>query len=140
MAKNPADVARKWQRGLGSAGESVRAGVQAVSRNPAELAAAAQDRYVAGVQRAVDSGKFRRGLGRVTLQSWQQAMVDKGIPRMSSGATAALPKVERFLAEWLPYMDQLKQRLQSMPRGGPEENKARMLAAFDHNASFRRSG
>src|SRR5262245_1546875 len=100
--KNAADVARKWASRLGAAGESIRQGVQGVTVNPAERAAARQDAYVAGVQRAVADGRYVRGLRRVTLQSWQDAMLSKGLPRVASGATAALPKVQNFLEKWLP--------------------------------------
>ncbi len=138
MARNTSEVARKWQRNLAASGESARAGVAAVSRNPAEAAAAREDAYVNGVQRAVSNGKWRRGLQRVTLADWQRAMTEKGIPRMGQGAQSALPKVENFLSAWLPHMDALKQKLANMPRGDIEANKARMLAAVDHAASFRR--
>lgn len=139
MGKNPTDVARKWQRNMAGSTDSVRQGVAAVTRNPAELAAAREDAYVQGVQRAVANGKWRRGLQNTSLADWQRAMTEKGIARMGAGATAAVPKVEKFMGQWLPHMDALKQKLASMPRGDIEQNKARMIAAVDHAASFRRS-
>lgn len=135
--KSPDQVARKWASRLGQASEAIKQGVQATTVNPAERAAAAQDRYVSGVQRAVATGKYQRGLRRVSLQSWQDAMINKGLPRVASGATAALPKVTAFLEKWLPYEEQLKQKLQSMPRGDLQQNIARMVTAVEHNAAFR---
>lgn len=139
MARNPQEVARKWQRNLASSAESARAGVASVTRNPAEAAAAREDAYVSGVQRAAATGKWRRGLQRTTLADWQRSMTEKGIPRMAQGAQSALPKMESFMSAWLPHMDALKQKLANSPRGDIEANKARMLLAVDHAAQFRRT-
>ena len=138
--KNPADVARKWAQRLGSASDSIRQGVNAVQTNPAERAAARQDAYIAGVQRAVSDGRYARGLRRVTLQSWQEAMLNKGLPRISSGATAAVPKMQAFLEKFLPHQEALKTKLASMPRGDLQQNIARMVMAVEHNSQFRYSG
>jgi hypothetical protein len=134
--KNPQDVANKWSKNLGQAVDSIKAGVNAVQVSPMQLAAAQQDAYLSGIQNAVSSGKWQRGLGRVSLQSWQQSMLNKGLQRISSGAAAAVPKMAAFQSQWLPYMDQLQQKLTSMPRGSAEANRARMNAAFDWNRSF----
>ena len=139
MAKNPTEVAAKWHRNLASSTESIRQGVAGVTRSPTEAAAAQQGAYQQGVQRAIDSGKWRRGLQAVSLQDWQRAMLDKGLQRVATGAASAKPKMESFMGQWLPHMDGLKSKLQSMPRGDLEQNKARMLAAVDHAASFRKT-
>jgi hypothetical protein len=138
MAKNPSDVAKKWQRNLAGASESIRLGVNAITESPTEKAARRQDAYISGVQRAAASGKWARGLRRVSAADWQRAMIDKGIQRIASGASTATPKVEQFMGQWLPYMDQLRSKLASMPRGDIEQNKARMIAAVDHAAAFTR--
>lgn len=135
--KNAADVAKKWARNLSASTESIKNGVQNVTVNPAERAAARQDAYVAGVQAAVASGKYKRGLGRVTLQSWQDSMINKGITRIASGASAATPKVQGFLEKWLPYQELLKSKLSSMPRGDLQQNIQRAVTAMEHNANFK---
>lgn len=136
--KNGGDVARKWSRNLAGSTESIKAGVQAVTRAPTESAAARQDAYVQGVERAAANGKWRRGLQRVTLPDWQASMLNKGLARIGSGAAAAVPKMESFMNDWLPYEQQLQQKLQSMPRGDLQTNIARMIAAVEHNAAFQR--
>lgn len=135
--KNPQQVAQKWSQNTARSTDAIRAGVQAVTVNPAEKAAARQDAYVAGVQRAVADGKYRRGLAKVTLQSWQDAMLTKGLGRVSSGAAAAQPKMASFMEKFLPYLEQGKQRLASMPRGDLQQNISRMIAMVEHNAAFK---
>lgn len=138
MAKSAADVAKKWSRNLGAAGDSIRAGVNAVTVNPAESAIRQKDAYVNGVARAAAEGKWERGLRRNSLEDWRKAMLEKGLSRVATGANQAIPKMEAFLTEWLPYEDQLKQKLASMPRGDLQTNIARAVAAIEHNAAFRR--
>lgn len=135
--KNPQQVAQKWSRNLGAATESIRQGVQAVTSNPAEKAIARKEAYVQGVQRAAAEGKYERGLRKVTLQMWQEAMLTKGLNRVASGATAGQSKMVSFLEKFLPHQEALKQKLASMPRGDLQQNIARMIAAVEHNASFR---
>lgn len=134
--KNPSDVAAKWSRNLSAATQSISAGVLATTVNPAATAAARAPAYLAGVQNAVSSGKYARGLGRVTLQSWQDSMIKKGLPRIASGASTAVPKMEAFLGKWLPHQEALKSKLASMPRGDLQTNIQRAVTAITHNAGF----
>ena len=138
MAKTPADIAKKWANNISSATDSIRQGVQAVTTAPTQLAANAQDRYVQGVQRAVSSGKWQAGLQRVSLQDWQNAMINKGIPRIGAGATQAVPKFTAFMQQFMPYVQQGVQQLASMPRGSLDQNIQRAVFMMNHNAQFRR--
>jgi hypothetical protein len=75
----------------------------------------------------------------VTLQDWQNAINTIGIQRITAGAVKALPKMTDFMTQWLPYQEQLKQKLQATPRGGLEANINRAVTAIRHNAAFVRS-
>jgi hypothetical protein len=133
MAKsmpNAADAAAKWAQNLGAAGTAYTAGVQAVQTAPGQQAAAASDRYIAGVQANV--GKFKANVGSVSLADWQNAAVNKGAPRLATGATAAQPKMATVLGQLFPYIEQVRNSLPS--RGDLEQNIARS-AAFQRGMS-----
>jgi hypothetical protein len=134
-----ASVAQRWASGMGSAGEKMKAGVQAVTEAPTARAARRQDAYLQGVQRAVSSGKYADALNRVTLQDWQQSMLNKGINRVAAGATEGKPKFQAFMTEFLPYIAQGLSQLEAMPRGDLETNINRMVTMVRHNAQFRRN-
>src|SRR5579872_5071757 len=123
MAKampDPATAAAKWAQNLGAAGQAYTAGVQAVTQDPGVAAAAASDRYVAGVQANVN--KFRTNV--VTgLANWQQAAVNKGAPRLATGAQAASDKVATVFGQLFPYIAQVRGSLPQ--RGDLEANIAR---------------
>lgn len=137
LAKSPQQVADKWAQNLGSAATAIKDGVNAVTTAPTALAAAAQDRYVAGVQQAAASGKWQAGLNRVTLQDWKDSMLAKGLARVGPGAAAAKGKFASFMSQLLPYQQTIIAGLP--PRGDLNANIARMVAMAQGMHNFRRS-
>ena len=131
----PQQAAQKWSRNLASSGESIREGVQDVTQSPTAKAADRAEAYVAGVTRNVD--KWQRGLKKVSLEDWKQAMLTKGLPRIAAGASAGEPKMLSFLDSFLPYVAAGKKDLERMPRGDLQTNIARAVAMMEHNAKFK---
>lgn len=135
---SPADVAADWSSKLSGSTEKVRRGVEAVSVAPGEKAAQAADLWIRRVQES--RTKWADRVRSVSLGDWKQAMTEKGLARIASGAQAAQPKMERFLAEFLPHVDAVAQRVRAMPKGSIEESIARAAAQIRGNATFKRSG
>lgn len=138
--KNPADVAAKWATNLGAAGPQIQKGVQAVQVSPTALAAKNPDGYLQGVQRAVQTGKWQNNLNRVTLQQWQAAMINKGLPRIQSGAQIGKQNMQTFMTNFLPYVYSAQQQLQSQPRGNLEQNISRMTTFIRAMSNFQNPG
>ena len=135
--KNPQAVADKWAAKLGASGQAIKDGIDQVTTAPTLKAAQQVDRYVQGVQEAATSGKWQRGLQSVSLQDWKDAMTNKGLTRITSGATAAKPKFAAFMSKLLPYQDGVVKQLDSMPRGGLQENIARMVFMATKMSEFK---
>ena len=122
-----ASAAQRWVNGMGAAGTKVTAGVQRVSTAPG--AAAARQQQVYASQVAANAGKWARKVAAVSLASWQEATITKGIPRLASGANAAEAKMASFMSSFLPV---LSASVGSLPsRGTYEQNKARSIALMD---------
>ena len=134
MAKDPATVAQRWAQNLGAAGAKVTEGVQGVNTAPG--AAAARQVNVWQQNTAASAQKYARNVAAVSLYSWQQATIDKGIPRLASGAAAAQPKMAQFLGKLLPYVESAKNGLPA--RGSYEQNKARLVAFLDKMHQFQK--
>lgn len=134
--KDPNAVAKKWVTNLTNSVNQIRAGVQAVTVSPTAKAAKQADAYVSGVQNAVASGKWQASLNNVSLQQWQQATLEKGVPRIAQGAQQAAPKFQEFMSQWLPYEQSVVDRLATMPRGSLEQNIARANYVMQENAKF----
>jgi hypothetical protein len=133
--KNAAQVAQKWAQNLAASGTAVQQGVAAVTVNPAEQAAAQADVAVQNYTAA--KGKMVAGLQRSTLQGWQSAMNQKGIPRMQQGATTAVPKVQAFMQQLLPAVAAAKATLP--PRGTLQQNLQRANAFATAMSQFKRT-
>jgi hypothetical protein len=133
-------AAQNWARGMSNASERIRQGVNAVTVNPAQKAIAAIPRMVDGIQRAAADGRIQRGLARVTLESWREDFLSKGMPRIAAGAQTAVPKMESFMAEFLPFVDNVVKAVNSeMPRGDIEVNLQRANQVARRLHEFRRS-
>ncbi len=137
MALSASEVAAKWAQGVAAGVDRYRAGVQGVTVAPTEAAIAAIPRYQEGVMAAVTSGRLERGLRRVTLNDWQRATIDKGAPRLATGARQAEPDVANFFTEFLPFLENVKRSLPA--RGNLEENLQRMLQNAREISQFQRT-
>ena len=133
---SPDQVAKSWSQRLAGSGDKIRAGVQAVSVAPGALAARQKAAYVAGVNQSQD--KWATRVASVPLSQWQSDMLDKGLNRIASGATAAEGKMTSFFGQLLPFIDAGKGRLPA--RGGLDANIARSAAWIRYMATFRRTG
>jgi hypothetical protein len=76
-------------------------------------------------------------LQKVTLDDWKKAM-DKGISRVAGGAEAALPKMEEFMKDFLPYVEEGAAQVRAMPNLTLEDSIARSAAMIRHNANYKK--
>jgi hypothetical protein len=140
MAKlTPQQVTDKWAANAQAAGTAMQQGVNSVQTAPGVLAAAQQHKLVANWNASITSGKWAANVSGVSLASWKQAMIDKGIPRFGQGVQSAKPKMQAFMTEWLPFMDNIAQTVRTMPDLTLEQNIARMVAQVRGAATFKRS-
>lgn len=131
-----ADVAAKWSSKLAASGDSIKAGVMGVTQAPGVKAAAAANLWQQRVIASKD--KWTKAVGAVSLADWQTAMIDKGLPRIASGAQAAQPKMQTFLDSFLPHVDRVAATVRGMAKGGIEESIARAAAQIRGNAQYRK--
>ena len=110
---DPTRWSTSWKSGLTNATTRIAEGVDAVTVAPGRLAAANKEGYLAGVQRSVD--KWAANVGAVSLPEWQNAMRDRGIPAIASGAERGESKVARWASFAGPNIENLKSK---MPKRG----------------------
>lgn len=139
MAKvTPDQAAAKWAQRSAAATEDVKNGVLNVTEAPGKAAARSKDLWLQRISASAD--KWARRVSAVSLQDWQDSMINKGIARIASGTQAAIPKMSAFMAEFLPYVDQGVNQVKAMPKGNVEAGIARAAAMIRHNAQFVRKG
>ena len=127
---SPQEIADKWKRNTTAAIPSYKSGVMAVTVSPMQKAAAQSERYVEGVRKSVESGKWQAGLLGRTLQDWQARTAGAGAERIARGAMDAVPAVVSFQTQLAPVVARIKQAVAQMPKGTVEDSIARSAAAI----------
>lgn len=135
--KTGAAIAKSWLQGIQNNTQKAAAAVDAMTVNPMELAAAAQDRYAAGVAKAAREGKFAAGCRSVSGQAWKTAYKTKGVPRMAEGAAQAMGLTAAFHDQHQPVAAASSEMCAAAKAAGTMDGKARMLANFDNMSAFK---
>lgn len=138
MAKDPAQVAEKWARRLSGATEDIRQGIERVTESPTTKAVQKKDKFKQRLMEAIDTGKWERGLQRVSLDEWKEKILSKGIARLPQGVTDAQPKMQEFMAQLLPYQENVKRRIEQMPDRTLEDRINRMVTWVREMSKFQR--
>lgn len=130
------EVYQKWARNLTNSVADVKAGIDRVTESPMQKAAANEEKWFQGLQKAKSSGKFKRGLMNVTLEQWKAKTRDVGADRIPAGATAAQEKSVSFYGKLLPYVDKVKAEVAKMGNVTLQDSIARMTKAVTMMAEF----
>lgn len=130
----PDQAAAAWASRLASSTERITQGVQGVTTAPGQ--AAARQKAVWAQQVAASQDKWASRVAAVSLPDWQQAMVQKGIPRVASGAQAAQPKFAAFMTQLLPHINSTVAGLPA--RGTLDQNINRMTQFVRGMSTFQR--
>lgn len=137
---SPEEFVEKHARRTKGATEDMRRGVERVSESPTAKAAMKADKMRQNINAALDSGKWQRGLQRVTLEDWKDKMLNKGVGRVAAGIDAAAPKVRGFAEEFLPFQDRVTAETHKMPDVTLEDGINRMVNQIRGVAKFQRRG
>lgn len=140
MAKlTAAEFQEKHARRLKAAVEDVRKGIDRVTENPCEKAAAKQDKMLTNLTAAVSSGKWAAGLKRVSLEDWKKKARDIGVNRIAAGIDGAKDKTIAFAEQLLPHIDREKAKIAAMPDVTLDDNINRMTSFVRGMANFKRT-
>lgn len=112
---SPQEFGDRWAQGLQGSTQKITQGVNAVTVAPSTKAIAQKAKMVQNFTLAVNSGKWERNLGKITLNDWKTSMTDKGIPRIGQGAIAATPKMVAFATKLLPFEQTLQNTVRNLP-------------------------
>jgi hypothetical protein len=129
-----AQATAKWLTGISGAQDRMKAGALAVKDSPGAKAAAAADKWLARV--TASKAKFIANSQAVSLQAWQNAYINTGLPRVSQGAQDKQGKYTAAMDAFLPYMAQGLQQIDRMPNNTIEDAVNRAAAMIRWNAKY----
>lgn len=139
MAKLTAqEFQEKHARRLKASVEDVRKGIDRVTENPCDKAAAKADKMLANLTASVTGGKWAAGLKRVTLEEWKRKARDIGVNRIAAGIDGASDKVVAFAEQLLPHIDREQAKIKAMPDVTLDDNINRMTSFIRGMANFKR--
>ena len=133
----PQEAAEKMVRRVSAAGPDIKRGIERVTEAPGVKAAAAQDLMLARLTESVLSGKWADAVAAVPLADWKKAAIEKGLPRIAQGISAAQPKIVTFMTQLLPAVDAAKAEIEAMPNVTLDDRIARSAAFQRRMAGFR---
>ena len=122
-----ATAAQRYVAGASAGQQRFVEGVQNTSKDPTQLAVAAQQKMLTNVTAAITSGKYARNLSRVGKAGWQQATVAKAA-NYSVGIQAGASKYEQAIGPVLTQIASLQSQIASMPNNSIEDAIARSAA------------
>lgn len=135
----PAEFQEKHARRLKESIPDIERGIERVTESPTAKAAAQEAKMKFKINEALNSGKWSRGLKRVSLEDWKKAAITKGVPRISIGIDAAAEKTTKFAGELLAFEDTLKATIDKMNDVSFEDSINRMVAWVRGMKKFKRS-
>jgi hypothetical protein len=135
---NATNATAKWLANLSNSTTEITAGVNAVTTAPGQLAAAKVQTWLARIQASAQ--KWQTNVSAVTLQEWQQAMINVGIPRIASGAQAKQGKYLAFANKFFPYLESGVATVRAMPKVTLQDGIQRAVAMIQYNAKFSNKG
>lgn len=132
---NPASITEKWKTRTAGATQQVVEGVRRVTEAPTAKAARQKQAWINNTIAKQD--KWERNTAAVTLEEWRAA-TEAGAQRIAAGVQAKAGKMERFLGEFLPFVENVQRQVNQTPRGDLETNLARMVQNARLISQFRR--
>ena len=120
----PDQLAASWAQNLAGAQSRMQAGAQAVTTPPGQAAAAQQAVWLANV--TASANRWATNVAAVSTQQWQQAYIQKGLPRVATGAQAAQASFATILGRIIQAEKTIVPGLP--PRGNIDANIARSAA------------
>jgi len=132
---NPAQITEKWKSRTSGATQQVIEGVRRVTEAPTAKAARQKQVWINNTVAKAD--KWERNTAAVTLEEWRAA-AEAGAQRIAAGVAAKAGKMERFMNEFVPFLEGVQRQVNQTPRGDMETNLARMVQNARLISQFRR--
>ena len=133
-------ISAKWAEVSQRSQGAYEDGVRNPRKDWAKNTASASSAYAAGVQAAVSSGRFQKGVISAGTPKWQQNSIEKGPARWAEGIRLSQSAYERGFAPYRTVIENLTLSPRG-PVGDPGNiNRVREIAEALHNERLRRTG
>ena len=125
---SPQEISARWNAAMKNAVSKIQQGVNGVTENPCEKAAANVQKMKAGIIAAIDSGRVERGLRKVTLADWKDKTASKVATNLSTGVDAAMAKRQSFDTWLVSKLNSILPQIANMPNATFSDKVQKMVA------------
>lgn len=125
-----------WRDRLNNSVDRIRQGVQRLTENPLQKAAARADAWIAGLQEAYQTGRWAKNVASVSLDQWKNAMLNKGVPRIQQGTAAAEDIMKDFAAQLINHLNTILPEIERMPKVTLEDSINRVTTFIRRMSEF----
>ncbi|MCL6601067.1 MAG: hypothetical protein K6T81_20380 [Alicyclobacillus macrosporangiidus] len=127
--KTPEQIASKYARRVAGAAQDYAEGVASPSRDWAQATAAAKPRWQAGIQEAISSGAFERGVQRAGSAKWSERAQTIGAQRYSAAAQQAGAAYQQVAGQIMAAASAAREASTRLPGTTLDERIQRSAAA-----------
>jgi hypothetical protein len=127
----------RWQAAASTAQQRYVDGVQATTKDPMALAAAAAQKMLQGVTQAITSGYWQRRLSDVGQVGWKAAVAAKA-SNYGTGIQASGTKYQTGYQSFWNYMQPFYNQLLSMPSATLQDSIARATFWITNAAAYQK--
>lgn len=122
---NAGALGAKWAQRTANAADAYKAGINAVTENPMDKAAAAADTWFQRVSAPETRDKFRNNLQGRNINDWKGPALGKGAANFVTGAREGQAKYQAYITDAAPFMQQAMDEINRMPKATFEDRQAR---------------
>jgi len=103
------------------------AGIRSPKADPIARGIATEEKYAEQTRKAIDEGRRKTALGKVTMAEWYKYAVDLGADKLVDGVVKREAKVTGFITAWQPQLTSHLAKVDGLPERTDGEREARML-------------
>jgi|SRR6266446_4847865 len=119
----------KWIQGVQQKGaQNYRDGINKTSVNPMQVAASKASKWAAGVQHAISSGSWVKGLNAADPNSWKANALAVGADRLTTGAQKSKAKYQAKVSAYHGFLQGVLSQISTMPDDTAGQRLARQTA------------
>lgn len=129
MAKlTGAEAFKRYQQGMASAGEKIKYGVLNTDKSQSRNAIAAKDKMLANHAKAMNEGRWEKGLKASGDEKWASNLIAKGVGKISAGIEANKADIQAKFDKVVEVGERVRSECAQMPNNSIEDaiNKVRM--------------
>jgi len=103
------------------------AGIKSPKADPIARGIATEDKYAAETRKAIDAGRRKAALGKVTMADWYKYAAELGADKLVDGVTKREAKVTGFITAFQPMLTSHLAKIDGLPEATDGDRESRML-------------